>query len=138
MPRSIAMSIALFAALAVASSDSPAQSPADGREATRIENAHQRHSVEAEVGAALPDVAGKAGIDRFDIDVGRVTESVQADGTVIVHLNGEGMEKMSLVDEAGRPRAVCASLLEAELRRHPMAPTDFRGASVRETTERDQ
>ena len=72
-------------------------------------------------------VKGKAGIDRFEIDFDRITKSVRADGTVIVHLNGEGMEKMSLLDgDAGAPRAVCTSLLETELRRRPEVPADFR------------
>lgn len=72
--------------------------------------------------AALP--SRRPDPDRFALDPRRVTESVQADGTVIIALNGEGMEKMSLADEDGRAVVRCGAALEARLR--DGVPADFR------------
>jgi hypothetical protein len=72
---------------------------------------------------------GKAGIDRFDLDTGNVRESFKADGTIIVELNGEGMEKLTLTSVDGVPRITCGSILES----WPVdgkAPVDFRNRAA--------
>lgn len=71
-----------------------------------------------------PLPAGKPGAGQYTLDPRRVTESVQADGTLIIALNGEGMEKMSLTDAGGRATLHCGSPLESRVRAG--VPVDFR------------
>lgn len=75
-----------------------------------------------------PSDTAVAGGERFGIDASRVEEKRLSDGTVIVRLNGEGMEKIVLSDADGRLRPICASALERPLARRGV-PADFRGRS---------
>jgi len=80
--------------------------------------------------SAEPLSRGKAGVDRFDLDTSRVRESVKADGTVIIELNGEGMDKATLTVVDGSAAMRCGSLLET--RAGEARPTrDFRHVGSR-------
>lgn len=144
MIRSRAASIGMLVMLllAVGHRDVRAQFVRDGNADKAKASAERRHDEPvhpmSERTASVP-VQGKAGIDRFEIDHGRVTESARVDGTVVVHLNGEGMEKMSLLDDGtGALRAVCASLLENESRRSSHTPADFRRLPVPQRERRHE
>lgn len=78
--------------------------------------------------ASEPSDAAVADSERFGIDASRVEEKRLSDGTVLVRLNGEGMEKIVLSNADGRPRPICASALERPLTRAGV-PADFRGLS---------
>lgn len=61
----------------------------------------------------------------LQVDASRVVEEVLADGTVLTHLNGAGVEAQLLDHDAdGRPRVRCSGAAEAAAGRGP----DLRGA----------
>jgi hypothetical protein len=61
----------------------------------------------------------------LQVDASRVVEEVLADGTVLTHLNGAGVEAQLLVDDGdGRSRVTCSSAAEAAAGR----AGDLRGA----------
>ena len=69
---------------------------------------------------------GKSGIDRFTLDTGKVRESRRHDGTIIVQLNGEGMEKLEYAVVDGVASIACESMLETRSSPGARAPVDFR------------
>jgi hypothetical protein len=82
--------------------------------------------------------SGKAGVDRFSVRNENIRESVRADGTVIVELNGEGMERMELDEGSTTPRAVCTSAIERTVvKKTDVVPDDFRGTSHLQGTARE-
>jgi hypothetical protein len=54
-------------------------------------------------------------VERAHVDRQRVVEQRLADGTVLAHLNGEGMERMGLEIGPNGARPVCGSALEAAI-----------------------
>lgn len=106
----------------------PARSsePRIGKADAAVAGNRAAHAADETPMVASQRTVGKAGIDRFVMRNENIRESVRADGTVIIELNGEGMEKMMLDETASPPNVVCASTVERAAA--GAVPADLRGA----------